>query len=95
MNVWKYSGSVLTFSTCSLENPKDTLVLKPNVFQQFDGQDLMQTGEMSNLKDQNKSKDEEDFFTLEVTFLCLCFVQNLIITGGEDGFVSQHFFPFV
>jgi len=87
MNVWKYSGSVLTFSTCSLENPKDTLVLKQNVFLQFDGQELM-PGEMSNVKDQNKSKDEEDFFTLEVTFLCLCFVQNLIITGGEDGFVN-------
>jgi hypothetical protein len=85
MNIWKYSGSTLTFSACVLENPKDPLAFKPQGFY-FDAQDPMQPMDSSNLKEQ-KSKDDEDLFV----FLCMCFVQSLIITGGEDGFVRIYF----
>ncbi len=87
MNVWSYSGSVLTFSACSLENPKDTLIMKTNIFQQFDSQELLQSTDLK--KEVDKSKEDEEYYTLEVTFLCLCFIHNLIITGGEDGFVTS------
>jgi hypothetical protein len=93
MNIWKYSGSSLTFSACPLENPKENFSLKSAGFN-FDTQDLMQSIDISiigNVKER-KGKDDDDLLSLEVTFLCMCFVQNLIIAGGEDGFVISFTF---
>lgn len=82
MSIWKYSGSVLSFSACPLENPKEALTLKSNM---LENQEYAQSPDIFV---DSKQKEEEPTIGLEEVFLCVCFVQNLIITGGSEGSVT-------
>jgi hypothetical protein len=47
-------------------------------------------------QEQKKKKEEEakQILKLKVNFLCCVYVENLIVTGGEDGIVKHPLSPY-
>ena len=89
MSIWKYNGSVLNFSACSIEKPKDMLFIKPSFIPRSQDNDELTEEQKEELE---RLKAENQHPVLRVTFTCLCFVQNTPVTGDTNGFVS--FSPF-
>jgi uncharacterized membrane protein len=74
MAQWKYSGGSLTHSSMEIENPKDLVELNNNKLSEQD--------EKEDVKE-----EEEEREALKISFLTIIFVQDAIITSGEDGFL--------
>lgn len=77
MAQWKYSGGSLTFSAMEIENPKDLVELN----REEDRKEEIQEDK------EDAKEEEEDKEALKISFLTVIFVQDAIITAGEDGFL--------
>ncbi|CAD8183513.1 unnamed protein product [Paramecium pentaurelia] len=71
MSCWQFAGGSLTFQAMEIENPKDLVELVEN-----------QNDEQEGVQDNEQEQD-----ALRITFLTVIFVQDAIITAGEDGFI--------
>ena len=78
MTKWRYSGGSLSYAAMEIENPKDLVELNRN-----DG-DRKDDG---NEDQQDNKEEEEDKEALSISFLTVIFVQDAIITAGDDGFI--------
>jgi hypothetical protein len=79
MAVWTFKGSTFSYYNLEIANPKDLVEMKMR-----DDDEDMDEEEM-NLRER---KGEENL--LKVTFMCLVFVNEAKITGGDDGFVYKN-----
>jgi len=86
MSVWKYSGSTLNFFACPIEKPRDMLFIKPAFNPSPNDSERGLT--TTQKEDLEKLIEENQHPILRVTFTCVCFVQNIPVTGDTNGFVS-------
>ena len=78
MTKWCYEGSILTFSSYSIESPKEY---------SHERKSSVNTSQEKGEEDSPRA-GVTDLGPLQVTFLAICFLQTLIITGGDDGHVT-------
>ncbi|EGR29518.1 PH domain protein [Ichthyophthirius multifiliis] len=84
MSLWKFNGSILSFQPLEIENPKDKENVKNNAdFVRDDGN----KDEFPEKDQEQQNEEEDDEQELRATFLCIIFVQDVIITSAEDGFL--------
>lgn len=63
-----------------IENPKDLVELNQKMDNQFQKDELVDDKE-------DLPQEEDDSNALRISFLTVIFVQDAIITAGEDGFL--------
>ena len=88
MSHWSIKGESLTFRELPIENPNE-LIQRAGVLH-LDQEREKRTKEGEQYVPQFDENGNE-IFPLEVSFLALIFLyDSLIITGGDDGYVSPY-----
>ncbi|KAL4455920.1 hypothetical protein ABPG73_008674 [Tetrahymena malaccensis] len=83
MSHWKFNGSILSYHQMEIENPPPEKDLKKN----NDDVAKDDANREDYEKEEEANEEEEEPTKLKVSFLCIIFVQDVIITSGEDGYL--------
>lgn len=88
MTRWSYEGGLLMFQELPIENPNDIIERAGVLHIIHEREHRMRDGKYKPTYDDQG----REVFPLNVTFLAFIFLyEELIITGGDDGYVSYNF----